>query len=239
MQNQKEVSEYYDEYVSRQLKSGANERLISLYKRLKNLGLKRDSNLLELGCGIGIFSKVLLKTIKEGSIEAADLSEKSIETAKKINPAKNIVFKCADVVKLAPSIQPDFITLMDVLEHIPLDLHQELFNNISGYCLEHTLICINIPNPEYLRYMQLHDPAQLQIIDQPVDIQPLISKAENAGLELLFFDKYSIWEREDYHFIVLRKKKEFKLKHLADERNLAEKIAHRIARTKDRLQYNS
>ena len=79
---QTEISEFYDEYVQRQLKIGANERLISLYKRLVNLGLNESSRVLELGCGVGIFTKLLSKKISTGIIEAADLSEKSIAVAK-------------------------------------------------------------------------------------------------------------------------------------------------------------
>jgi hypothetical protein len=43
---QKDISEFYDEYVQRQIKTGANERLISLYKRLLKLGLQKDSKIL-------------------------------------------------------------------------------------------------------------------------------------------------------------------------------------------------
>ena len=74
---QQEISQFYDEFVQRQLKIGANERLISLYKRLLHLGLKEDSRVLELGCGVGIFTKLLGKKISSGLIEAVDLSEKA------------------------------------------------------------------------------------------------------------------------------------------------------------------
>lgn len=79
---QEEISEFYDEYVQRQLKIGANERLISLYKRLLNGGLNPQSKVLELGCGVGIFTKLLSKKVTSGIIEAVDLSEKSVAVAK-------------------------------------------------------------------------------------------------------------------------------------------------------------
>lgn len=80
---QQEISEFYDEYVQRQLKIGANERLISLYKRLVNGGLNAHSKILELGCGVGIFTKLLSKKVTKGKIEAVDLSEKSAAVAKR------------------------------------------------------------------------------------------------------------------------------------------------------------
>ena len=69
---QKEISDFYDEFVQRQLKIGANERLISLYKRLLDLGLKEDSKVLELGCGVGILTKLLSKKTATGILEAFD-----------------------------------------------------------------------------------------------------------------------------------------------------------------------
>ena len=94
-----DIAEFYDEYVQRQLKIGANERLISLYKRLMGLGLKEDSKVLELGCGVGIFTKLLTKKVSSGIIEAVDLSEKSVTVAKtELKSKKNIYFYVADVV---------------------------------------------------------------------------------------------------------------------------------------------
>ena len=77
-----DIAEFYDEYVQRQLAIGANERLISLYKRLIAIGLNSSSRILELGCGVGIFTKLLSKKITSGLIEAVDLSEKSVAVAK-------------------------------------------------------------------------------------------------------------------------------------------------------------
>lgn len=80
---QQEISKPYNDFADTHPKSSANERLISLYKRLFELGLKSDSTVLELGCGVGNFTKLLAKRVKRGIIEAVDLSEKSIEAAKK------------------------------------------------------------------------------------------------------------------------------------------------------------
>ena len=236
---QKEISEFYDEFVQRQLKIGANERLISLYKRLLNLGLKENSRVLELGCGVGIFTKLLSKKISTGIIEAADLSEKSIAVAKNlVKNKKNISYFVADVVHYKPQYSDfDFITLMDVIEHIPLDQHEKLFENLAHIATEKTQIAINIPNPQYIEYMQKNNPESLQVIDQEVDLFPLVSYGEKLGLELVFFEKYGIWEEEDYHFMVFRKKREFKLKHLADKRNVSEKITKKVSDHIDRIKY--
>ncbi|KIA90096.1 class I SAM-dependent DNA methyltransferase [Kaistella jeonii] len=236
---QKEISDFYDEFVQRQLKIGANERLVSLYKRLLNLGLKEDSNVLELGCGVGIFTKLLSKKISTGILEAVDLSEKSVAVAKEeLKGKKNIFLEVADVVKYHPQNSDyDFITLMDVIEHIPLDQHEELFGNLSKICTDKAQIAINIPSPQYIGYVKIHNPETLQVIDQEVHLFPLMQHLEKHSLEMTYFEKYGIWEEEDYHFMVIRKKRDFVLKHLSDHRNISEKISKKVSDKIDEIKY--
>lgn len=237
MDNEK-VSEFYDEYSERQIKIGANERLISLYKRMLKSGLKSQSNVLELGCGVGIFTKLLAKKVKSGKIEAVDLSPKSVEIAQKNLKKENVVFKTADVVNYLPEIKNiDFITLLDVIEHIPLENHAELFANISKNCSEKTLVVINFPNPRYIEFLQKNNADGLQIIDQPVEFKDLVNRLENNNLEIIFYEKYGIWEVEDYDFMLIRKKRNFELRHLSDSRSFSEKISNKISKTKDKIWY--
>ena len=236
---QNEISEFYDEYVQRQIKTGANERLISLYKRLLNGGLNTDSKVLELGCGVGIFTKLLAKKVKNGIIEAVDLSAKSIAVAEnELKHKKNIHFDVADVVKYKPENSGfDMITLMDVIEHIPLENHAELFANLAEIATEKTNILINIPNPQYIGYARINHPESLQVIDQEVELFTLMQHLEKNGLELVYFEKYGIWEQDDYHFMVIRKKRNFELKHLADQRDFSEKVFHKITTKIDAAKY--
>ena len=236
---QNEISDFYDEYVQRQIKTGANERLISLYKRLLNGGLNADSRVLELGCGVGIFTKLLAKKVKNGIIEAVDLSEKSVAVAKnELKDRNNIHFDVADVVKYQPKNSDfDMITLMDVIEHIPLDHHAELFTNLAEIATEKTNILINIPNPQYIGYARINHPESLQVIDQEVELFTLMQHLEKNGLELIYFEKYGIWEQDDYHFMVIRKKRNFELKHLSDQRNFSKKIFHKLTTKIDAVKY--
>ena len=236
---QQEISEFYDEYVQRQLKIGANERLISLYKRLVNGGLNAHSKILELGCGVGIFTKLLSKKVTKGKIEAVDLSEKIAAVAKReLKHKKNIHFDVADVVKYQPkNTDFDMITLMDVIEHIPLEQHEELFGNLSKIATEKTHILINIPNPQYIGYARINHPESMQVIDQEVHLFPILQHLEKHQLELVYFEKYGIWEEEDYHFMVIRKKRKFELKHLSDKRNFSEKIIHKFSTKIDSIKH--
>lgn len=234
-----EIAGFYDEYVQRQLKIGANERLISLLKRMQFFGLNDNSKILELGCGVGIFTRLLSKKISGGSIEAVDLSEKSVAVGKNLlENKKHITFSVGDVVKYQPKNKDfDFITLMDVIEHIPLDQHEQMFENLSKITTEKTLILINIPNPQYIDYARTNHPESLQVIDQEIHLFPLMQHWEKYNLELIFFEKYGIWEAEDYHFMVIRKKRKFELNHLADQRTVSEKIKKKIENKIDQIKY--
>lgn len=238
MDNNK-IADFYDDFSEQQYKTGTNERLISLYKRLKKWGLKKNSSVLEMGCGVGIFSKLMLKTVKSGYIESVDLSPRSIEIAQKFIKNPQITFKTADVVNYGPEKSSfDFITLMDVIEHIPLEKHRPLFQNIAEIAGSETLILINIPNPRYIEYMQREKPETLQVIDQPVELSSLAENADRSVLEIIYFEKYSIWEQNDYDFIVMRKKQQFSLTHLSDLRTVPEKISRKISHKVNRIKYS-
>ena len=234
-----EVSQFYDQFSERQIKIGVNERLIFLFKQLKKLGLTKKSKILELGCGVGAFTYLLSKKVEKGYIEAVDLSEKSIENAQKNIQKNNVQLFVGDVVHYQPQESDlDFITLLDVIEHIPIEEHFNLFKNISTYISEKSLLLINIPNPEYIKYLHQHQPESLQVIDQPIELPTLVENLDKNNLEMVFFQKYGIWEQEDYHLFVVRKKREFKLRHLADERTLTQKITKKLRQKLDFIKFS-
>ena len=234
-----EVSQFYDQFSERQIKIGVNERLIFLFKQLKKLGLTKKSKILELGCGVGAFTYLLSKKVEKGYIEAVDLSEKSIENAQKNIQKNNVQLFVGDVVHYRPQESDfDFITLLDVIEHIPIEEHFNLFKNISTYISEKSLLLINIPNPEYIKYLHQHQPESLQVIDQPIELPTLAENLDKNDLEIIFFQKYGIWEQEDYHLFLVRKKLEFKLRHLADERTLTQKITKKLRQKLDFIKFS-
>jgi 2-polyprenyl-3-methyl-5-hydroxy-6-metoxy-1,4-benzoquinol methylase len=71
-----------------------------------------------------------------------------VEFAKQRIKGSNISIEAGDVVRYQPGAKEfDFICLFDIIEHIPIERHPELFQNISGILGEHTKVLINIPNP--------------------------------------------------------------------------------------------
>lgn len=234
-----EIKGFYDKFVKAQQDSGINDRIYGLYIRLKQAGLHTDSNVLELGCGVGTMTFLISKTVKNGQVESVDISTQSIAFCNQKIKAANINFVSGDVVNHRPSCKKiDFITLFDILEHIPMEKHAELFKNLSSICDADTKILINIPNPEYLQYDIEHHPETLQIIDQPLPLNFILQHLNNYNLNLTYFEPYSIWVENDYHFMMATKKTEFREVFLSSKRSFFQKAKKKIQRTLIKIIYN-
>jgi len=231
-------AEFYDDFISYQIKSGINDRIYQLYKRLSKSGITTNSNILEIGCGIGIMTYLISRKVRQGRIEALDISSKSIAFARTKLKRPNVFFYDASIFDFEPGRSTfDYLLLFDVIEHIPVTDHVVLFRRISEWMTTDSTILVNIPNPEYTLFDSKYNPQALQEIDQPVFIDNLTRVLSETGLWLKHFETYSVWVRNDYQFLVIKKKFEFKELSLHSERSLIQKIKMRIAREIRRLKY--
>lgn len=231
-------AEFYDRFIAYQAESGINDRIHGLYRRLCQTGLTADTSVLEVGCGIGTLTYLLLQKIKTGRIEATDISPLSIEFAKKHLAAPNLSLSAADILHFEPqSKQFDRVLLFDVLEHIPLEQHPQVFTRISRWMNDESLLLINIPNPAYILFDQQHHPGVLQETDQPVYIPALSASLASASLDIVSLKTYHVWVKEDYQFIVARKRKDFKEQLLSNERNLLQKAVKWLGRKWRKLRF--
>ncbi|MFM1810846.1 MAG: hypothetical protein RLZZ382_2071 [Bacteroidota bacterium] len=226
-----EVTEFYDEYVVEQANTGINDRIYGVYERLIGLGLNAHSTVLELGCGIGMMTSLLKRTVNQGKIHAIDISAASIEYGKAKFGGANITFSTQDITAFETQLNtPDFITLIDVLEHIPLELHAALFRRISRVMGLNSHFVINLPNPDYIAHDIALEADSLQVIDQPVPFASLIQQLDDAGLELMTYQKYGLWHHDEYQWFVLRLKRPFNEIRIDDSLTLMEKIKRKIKR---------
>jgi len=229
------VQTFYDAYVQQQVETGINDRIYGVYKRLLTLGLNPRSSVLELGCGVGMMTSLLKRTVTQGKIHAIDLSEGSIRYAKEKFASPHVAFSTQDITEFSSSVlSPDFITLIDVLEHIPLDQHAALLERISNIMGLHSQFVINLPNPEYIAHDIALEADSLQVIDQPVPFANLIHQLDKAHLELMHYEKYGIWHHDEYQWFVLRKKRPFEEKALDDSLTISQKILRKIRRLRMR-----
>ena len=99
------VKKYYDDYITEQYKIGVNDRIFILYEKLISFGLSNESDVVELGCGIGAVTHLIRKTVSVGQIESVDISGESIEFAKGKIKNSNVQFYEADITEYSPKIK--------------------------------------------------------------------------------------------------------------------------------------
>ncbi|MFN0189351.1 MAG: class I SAM-dependent methyltransferase [Bacteroidia bacterium] len=205
-----EIEEYYNKTwkdLDDQGLTKPNPRHLVILEKLRQNGLTRNSNVLEIGCGIGTLSNLLAGYLTKGKITAVDISPETIELAKhKFKSRKNLEFQVSDMSNWSNSNTFDIIVLPDVLEHIPLDQHDNLFAKINAVSNATTKLLINIPHPKALEYFIENRKDLLQIIDIPIHTNVLSQNAANHGYYIESLESYSIGlEAEDYQFISLRR----------------------------------
>ncbi|MBP6978309.1 MAG: class I SAM-dependent methyltransferase [Bacteroidales bacterium] len=203
------IAGFYDDYAQIQQKTGTNLRHYYLFSRLKKAGLKRHHHVLEVGCGIGTLTRLIHRYVKHGKVVAVDISEKSIASARKrFGNASRIEFMVSDMQSFIYPDNFDFIVLPDVLEHIPIEQHQQLFGTLRKHMHQDSIIYINIPHPQMIEYLRKHDPGKLQVIDQEVHADTITRNAYLNDLLLKRYFSYSLFDREnDYVEIIFSVRK--------------------------------
>jgi SAM-dependent methyltransferase len=188
---------------------GINIRHRTILKHLKKAGLKNTMRVLEIGCGIGTVSHLILEFINKGQFVGVDISPESIAQAKQLNAAfKNAEFVVSDMSDFSHPLKFDMVVLPDVLEHIPVDQHARLFAVLNALTHSNSKVLINIPEPNCLNWARQHHPEKLQIIDQSLSMQDLLNNVYPSDFELVSLQPYALqYTQPDYNSIVLRRKK--------------------------------
>jgi trans-aconitate methyltransferase len=229
METSEQIGKWYDGFAGRQLKTSVNLRHYKIMEFLISAGLSRKDRVLEIGCGIGTLTGLLVRYLGKGEIVAVDISPESVEIARKrLSHASNVRFMVSDMTDFNHTEVFDFIILPDVLEHIPVDQHSRLFRTLADHMHDNSVILIHIPHPRALDYIRATNPGQMQIIDQSVEADTLLADAYANGLTLISYNSYSLFDREhDYAVISLRKKNAVTLSPLPNRSIIARKLLSR------------
>lgn len=224
-----DVKSWYNTFASKQKKTGLNLRHYSIINQLINYGLKKNSNVLEVGCGIGTLTSLLDSFLSKGTLAATDISNVSIDIAKKEINSKKVTFYVTDMKGFSLDKKFDFIVLPDVLEHIPMEDHQELFKTLSNLIAEDGVVFIHIPHPKVINYIKKNTPELLQVIDQSIPANFLLENAYNANFQLVDYKSYSLFKNEnDYASIALMKDKELNFTNASKKKIILKKLKARI-----------
>lgn len=224
-----DVKSWYNTFASKQKKTGLNLRHYSIINQLIKYGLKKDSKVLEVGCGIGTLTSLLHNFLSKGKIVATDISDVSVEIAKKELNSKRVMFHVTDMKDFTLDEKFDFIVLPDVLEHIPMEDHKELFKTLSNLLSNTGVIFIHIPHPKVINYIRKNTPELLQVIDQSIPANFLLENAYEADLLLMDYKSYSLFKKEnDYASIAFKKDKELEFSNRAQKTIILHKLKARI-----------
>lgn len=202
-----DVARFYDDYATRQLRTGINDRHRSILRLLQRYGFSSGQRVLEIGCGIGTLTELLLAQVgRTGELVATDVSPKSIEIAhQRLGHPPQLQLIPGDVLALDFDGEFDVVVLPDVIEHIPLELHDTLFARLAGWVRDDGFVLLHYPDPHHLEWVAANQPEVLQIIDQPIHAGTVIANADANGLFLTNYERYSIWHQPaDYVVAVLR-----------------------------------
>lgn len=205
----KTTTEYYNEFAEQQYASGIHYRHLAIMGWLKRFGMPKNGNILEIGCGVGTQTELILRYLDlNSSVTAVDISDKSIAYAQqRLARYSNVKLLIGDIIELEVNAVFDSIVLPDVLEHIPLDQHNRLFEKLSSIISSDGFILIHIPHPHYLEWLRINKPETLQIIDNPIQTDQLLNLVYRHGLYLHHLESYSIYANpHDYQVVVIKKK---------------------------------
>jgi trans-aconitate 2-methyltransferase len=201
-----EVKNFYNKFAKESLAEDFtkfNKRQYSI-KKLIDQFAKKNSSILEIGCGAGIITKHLLTYADK--LIALDISSKNIEISQKYVNSPRVSFFAADVLNnkldFIQNQKFDLILMADVIEHIPKESHANLFKIIEEKLNINGLFILSYPSPEYQQYLLKNKPEIMQIIDQEIELSEITSK---TNLKTIYFSYKNIWSESQYIHMVLKK----------------------------------
>jgi trans-aconitate 2-methyltransferase len=163
------------------------------------LGKRTSLRILDVGSGAGVMSDYLTSF---GTVVAVDFSARAIELGRVMAPA--VDFRVGNADDAVPAGRYDVITLFDVLEHIPAEDRAGLLSRLTS-SLEHGgTVIMSTPHPHYTRWLHDEDQERLQVIDEPVDVEDVVTAAAGSGLVLSHYETFDVDDGgPQYQFLTL------------------------------------
>ena len=201
--NSNKIVDYYDSLVEHMIQQKDNPRNEDTRKFLSQW-IKPEMKVLDLGCGIGVSTEHIHKM--GANVIGLDLSPKAIAYARKHSGAK---YRCGSIFFEQFYYKFDCVVLADILEHVKLDQHPQLFQLLSELTMDSGMLIINLPHPDYMKQLRKQFPfgnlKLFQPIDEIVEIEPLLVQLKEAGFGEVKYSESAL--EGQYYKIVVKKKK--------------------------------
>lgn len=209
-----EIQEYYDDTLESKTISYrvyGNRRIDRAVNRVQEF-MAPDSRVLNVGCGVGMVAERLASQLDGGYVWAFDLSERHVRYARETVDRKNIEFFAADLmddrdreeIRSRVSGTIDVVTLIDVIEHVPREHHEGLFEFFASLANGQQYAVMTYPSPQFQRFLEEERPENLQIVDQTIHLEELLDASEPAGFSLRHYSLETVWKRNQYVHCVLQ-----------------------------------
>jgi len=225
------IRDFYDQFSVQLGKNGYNQRIYSIYKWLIKFGVKPNYNVLEVGCGPGQSTVNFTKLIRTGKIVGVDISSENIKMAKELHKNNSDTeFIVSDMTDFTHHLKFDVICLPDVLEHILIEQHHNLFKVLRSVLKDDGKVIIHIPDPEYLEFVRQNEKEKLQITDQPIHTDIIASSLKGTGLRITYLESYSLETTENDYQIICLEPNDLNRKYVTKpwDRTLKSRIRRRI-----------
>lgn len=167
------------------------------------------TRILDIGCGIGYSSWLLKRHFTKANVLGIDLSNKSIDVAKKLFVHPQIIFNAGDITRLSINDSFDLITMLDIYEHIPKNSREPLHERLRDLISDNGWLVVTTPTVEHQAYLRETRPEGLQIIDEDLSIEDLIKLAQNLNMGVTSLRKVAVWHYYDYQHLVARRNTNF------------------------------
>jgi len=136
------AEEYYHLRTKMHPKGWFYNELLEIPTTLKLLGNIKNKKILDLGCGPGLYARILAK--KGAKVKAMDISEKEIEIARKNNP--EIEFEVGNAEELPyKNSEFDIVLAALVIEHF--DKWDKVLNEVRRVLKKKGIFVFSIGNP--------------------------------------------------------------------------------------------
>jgi trans-aconitate 2-methyltransferase len=207
------VRAFYNKFSSERLvnyvKNG-NLRIDKALARILPL-VREDSQVLEVGCGAGLVTEQIARVAVRGFVSACDISDTAIALARDRVKAGNVQFRALDIVARFEDVKDwlpkpvDLVVMVDVLEHLPLNLHETFLRDLGSVMCSESIAVLTFPSAYYQSYLRDQHPEELQIIDEIIELRHLHQVATANGFVIKHFSLEDVWLPNQYaHCVLIR-----------------------------------
>jgi len=200
-----DIREFYDSQTRRKLRDfiDGNDRVEAAWLMLTEWLPTPCNSVLEVGCGIGFVSWRIASIIPHAKVLGLDVSPKSVEIATRLFKRPNLTFKEQLLLPGSLGERFDCVLLMDVYEHIEPAARGNLHAAVGEVLSDTGRVVLSFPSPWMLAWQRLHQPEEIQPIDEQITWREIGRFAADIGREVLCLKSVNVWHVGDYCHAVL------------------------------------